>query len=98
MSPMQNLQAIFPDHAKICRNGVRADHKNKRARPNMIAKGRMGMAASRLTRRKLLRNTALATAGALAAPYVRGAHAAGKLAVGFWDHWVPGANDTLTKL
>jgi len=26
------------------------------------------------------------------------AHAAGKLAVGFWDHWVPSANDTLTKL
>ena len=25
-------------------------------------------------------------------PYVRGAHAAGKLAIGFWDHWVPGAN------
>src|SRR5262249_54433470 len=25
-------------------------------------------------------------------------HAAGKLSVGFWDHWVPGANDTLTKL
>jgi ABC-type glycerol-3-phosphate transport system substrate-binding protein len=28
----------------------------------------------------------------------RGAHAAGKLSVGFWDHWVPGANDTLTRL
>jgi hypothetical protein len=48
-----------------------------------------------LTRRGLL--TTAATA-ALAAPFVRGAHAAGKLAVGFWDHWVPGANDTLTKL
>src|SRR5205807_281785 len=34
----------------------------------------------------------------VAAPFVRGAHAAGKLSVGFWDHWVPGANDTLTKL
>jgi hypothetical protein len=29
---------------------------------------------------------------------VRGAHAAGKLSCGFWDHWVPGANDTLKKL
>jgi ABC-type glycerol-3-phosphate transport system substrate-binding protein len=29
---------------------------------------------------------------------VRTSHAAGSLAVGFWDHWVPGANDTLTKL
>src|SRR4029078_13487485 len=24
--------------------------------------------------------------------------AAGKLSVGFWDHWVPGANNTLTRL
>jgi ABC-type glycerol-3-phosphate transport system substrate-binding protein len=39
-----------------------------------------------------------ASAAALAAPYVRTSHAAGSLAVGFWDHWVPGANDTLTKL
>ena len=31
-------------------------------------------------------------------PFVRGAHAAGKLAVGFWDHWVPGANEPLEKL
>ena len=28
----------------------------------------------------------------VAAPFVRGAYAAGKLAVGLWDHWVPGAN------
>jgi ABC-type glycerol-3-phosphate transport system substrate-binding protein len=28
----------------------------------------------------------------IAAPFVRTAHAAGKLAIGFWDHWVPGAN------
>src|ERR1700675_4173977 len=39
-----------------------------------------------------------ASAAALAAPYVRTSHAAGSLAVGFWDHWVPGANDTLSKL
>ena len=39
-----------------------------------------------------------ASAAALAAPYVRTSHAAGRLNVGFWDHWVPGANDTLTKL
>lgn len=51
------------------------------------------------TRRAVLRGIAGATAaGALAAPFVRGAFAAGKLSVGFWDHWVPGANDTLTKL
>ena len=28
----------------------------------------------------------------------RGADAAGTLSVGFWDHWVPGANDYLTRL
>jgi ABC-type glycerol-3-phosphate transport system substrate-binding protein len=32
------------------------------------------------------------------APYVRSAYAAGKLSMGFWDHWVPGANQTLTDL
>ncbi|MBV9522690.1 MAG: carbohydrate ABC transporter substrate-binding protein [Alphaproteobacteria bacterium] len=51
-----------------------------------------------LSRRQFLANTALATTAAIAAPYVRGAHAAGKLSIGFWDHWVPGANDTMTKL
>jgi Bacterial extracellular solute-binding protein len=52
-----------------------------------------------LTRRTVLRGAAAATAtGALTAPFVHGAFAAGQLHVGFWDHWVPGANDTLTKL
>src|SRR5215468_4773364 len=37
-------------------------------------------------------------AAAVAAPYVRTSRAAGSLAVGFWDHWVPGANDALAKL
>jgi ABC-type glycerol-3-phosphate transport system substrate-binding protein len=50
------------------------------------------------TRRDFLKTTALATTAALAAPYVRGAHAAGKLTLGIWDHWVPGANDNMTKL
>jgi ABC-type glycerol-3-phosphate transport system substrate-binding protein len=50
---------------------------------------------TRLTRRTLLQTGATT---ALASPFVRGAFAAGKLSVGFWDHWVPGANDTLTRL
>src|SRR5499433_15375 len=50
------------------------------------------MELTSLTRRSVLRTAALAT------PFVRGADAAGKLSVGFWDHWVPGANDTLTRL
>src|SRR5229473_3164565 len=56
------------------------------------------MLRARITRRTLLEKTALATTALIAAPYVRGAHAAGRLAVGFWDHWVPGANATMSKL
>jgi ABC-type glycerol-3-phosphate transport system substrate-binding protein len=40
----------------------------------------------------------MSSAALVTAPYVRGAYAAGKLSVGFWDHWVPGANKTLTDL
>jgi ABC-type glycerol-3-phosphate transport system substrate-binding protein len=47
------------------------------------------------TRRTVL--TAAATT-VLGAPFVRGAHAAGALKVGFWDHWVPGANETMSKI
>ena len=55
--------------------------------------------ATTVTRRTVLRGAAATTAAAaLTAPFVHGAFAAGKLSVGFWDHWVPGANDTLTKL
>lgn len=50
------------------------------------------------TRRAVLKTAALAAAGGLAAPFVRGAHAAGTLSCGFWDHWVPGANDALRQL
>ena len=56
------------------------------------------MPATRLSRRKFLARTALATTAAVAAPYVRGAHAAGRLSMGYWDHWVPGANDVMRKL
>src|SRR2546423_4012515 len=50
-----------------------------------------------LTRRSLLKTAAMATT-AIAVPFVRGAHAGGKLSCGFWDHWVPGANEPLAKL
>ena len=51
-----------------------------------------------LSRRKFVATPAAASAVAVSAPYVHGAYAAGTLSMGFWDHWVPGANDTLTKL
>jgi ABC-type glycerol-3-phosphate transport system substrate-binding protein len=52
-----------------------------------------------MTTHGINRRRFLATAAAtVAAPYVRTSHAAGSLSVGFWDHWVPGANDVLAKL
>ncbi len=50
-----------------------------------------------LTRRRFLATTAVASA-AIAMPHVRGANAAGKLSIGFWDHWVPGANNASKAL
>src|SRR2546430_17704914 len=47
----------------------------------------------KLTRRRFLATTAASTA-LIAMPYVRGSHAAGRLSIGFWDHWVPSANNT----
>src|SRR5256885_10709154 len=44
------------------------------------------------SRRTALKTAAHATTALVAAPYVRGAHAAGKISIGFWDHWVPNAN------
>ncbi len=40
----------------------------------------------------------LATAAAsLPLVHIRTAHAAGKLSIGFWDHWVPAGNDVVKK-
>jgi ABC-type glycerol-3-phosphate transport system substrate-binding protein len=54
------------------------------------------MQRTRITRRGAL-GRGVAAAG-LAGFHVSGAHAAGKLSVGLWDHWVPGANNTMTAL
>ena len=51
-----------------------------------------------LTRRQFVATTTAASVGMIAAPYVRGAHAAGSLTIGLWDHWVPGANDVALKI
>ncbi len=53
---------------------------------------------ARPNRRSLLKSAALGSVAAIAAPYVKDSYAAGTLALGVWDHWVPGANNTLTKL
>jgi ABC-type glycerol-3-phosphate transport system substrate-binding protein len=52
----------------------------------------------KLSRRQFVTATAVSSAALVAAPYVRGAYAAGKLSIGFWDHWVPGANKATTDL
>src|ERR1700749_4013876 len=54
------------------------------------------MVSSKISRRRLMAGGALASA-MVAAPFVRGAYAAGKLSMGFWDHWVPGANVATEK-
>ncbi len=51
----------------------------------------------KITRRGLLKAAAVSTVIA-GAPYACTSKSAGKLKVGFWDHWVPGANEALTKL
>jgi ABC-type glycerol-3-phosphate transport system substrate-binding protein len=56
------------------------------------------MSRRTFTRRRFLGTTAAASAAAIGFPYIRTSHAAGSLSVGFWDHWVPGANDVLTKI
>jgi ABC-type glycerol-3-phosphate transport system substrate-binding protein len=58
------------------------------------------MASRKVSRRRFVAGTAAASTALIAAPFVRGAYAAGKLSVGFWDHWVPNANgatETLIK-
>lgn len=49
------------------------------------------MSRKHMSRRQFMATTA-ATTVALAAPHVSTAQSAGKLSIGFWDHWVPGAN------
>ncbi len=56
------------------------------------------MTQRRISRRKFLATTSGLTTTLIAAPFVRTAHAAGKLSIGFWDHWVPGANNATKSL
>ncbi|HLX18006.1 MAG TPA: extracellular solute-binding protein [Bradyrhizobium sp.] len=56
------------------------------------------MSRRMLSRRRFVAATAWSSAALISAPYVRTAHAAGKLSIGFWDHWVPEANKTSTDL
>src|SRR5438270_3564895 len=55
------------------------------------------MRSRKVSRRHFVAGTAALSTAMVAAPFVRGAYAAGKLSVGFWDHWVPGANSATEK-
>src|SRR6202171_4521510 len=59
--------------------------------------GRARMGRTLLTRRTVLKTAALAST-TLATPFVHGAYAAGKLAFGVWDHWVPKESEVIVKL
>ncbi len=53
-----------------------------------------------MTKRSISRRGALklgAAATALPLVHIRTGRAAGKVAIGFWDHWVPGGNDVMQK-
>ena len=56
------------------------------------------MVSKKVSRRRFVATTAVASTALVAAPFVRGAYAAGKLSLGLWDHWVPGANKTSEAL
>ena len=56
------------------------------------------MSRKKLSRRQFVAATALTSAALISGPYIRSARAAGKLTMGFWDHWVPGANQASTDL
>src|SRR6267143_25212 len=75
----------------------------KQKRSNIIAhrlahQGGNAMSRRKLSRRQFVAATAMSSAALMTAPYIRTAHAAGKLTMGFWDHWVPGANKASTEL
>jgi hypothetical protein len=56
------------------------------------------MTSRKINRRRLVTGSVALSTALVAAPFVRGAHAAGKLSLGFWDHWVPNANNATTAL
>jgi hypothetical protein len=64
----------------------------------LVHLGGNAMSRRKISRRQFVAATALSSAALISAPYMRTAYAAGKVSMGFWDHWVPGANTTCTAL
>ena len=55
------------------------------------------MAGGSLSRRRVLKTLGVASVAA-GFPYIKTSRSAGRLALGLWDHWVPGANDVLRQI
>src|SRR6267378_4276520 len=75
----------------------------KQKRSNILAhrlahQGGNAMSRRKLSRRQFVAASAISSAALMTAPYIQTTHAAGKLTMGFWDHWVPGANKASTEL
>ena len=72
------------------------EHKTTAAVVAVAAQGVYAMTKPRnVTRRNAMQLGA--AAATLPLVHIRTAGAAGKLTVGFWDHWVPPANDAMKK-
>ncbi len=55
------------------------------------------MTYKKVNRRRFVAGTAALSTAMVAAPFVRGAYAAGQVSVFFWDHWVPAGNVEMRK-
>lgn len=55
------------------------------------------MTSKKVNRRRFVAGTAALSTAMVAAPFVRGAYAAGQVSVFFWDHWVPAGNVEMKK-
>src|SRR5689334_489124 len=84
--------------AAYCRKSTKSCNTDARATGDACARMMEAIMASTTRRRVLQGAAASVVAMPFVPPFVHGAHAAGKLSVGFWDHWVPGGNDPLDKL
>src|SRR6188768_2436260 len=85
-------------HAKASQAHKLAGNAGKSSPVNGRHIGGNCMVSRKVSRRRFVAGTAALSTVAVAAPFVRGAYAAGKLSVGFWDHWVPNANGATEKL
>ena len=61
-------------------------------------RGGIEMKKRYLNRRKFVKGLSAASGYAIAAPYVKTSHSAGKLLLGIWSHWIPGADDNLRNI